>query len=129
MRGARGHNPATIAQTRWQDLTEFDFRLGNEEYHQRISLFEVLEAWADTWEEIVGRELFGDDPVLVPASTGRLRWEADEHKVTRPKPLSLKAYYAVFRKRGAQAGYPWLSAPDATAEDGDDQTIHIETAF
>ena len=66
--------------------------------------------------------------MLIPASAGRLRWESDEHKVTRPKPLSLKAYYAVFRKRGAQAGYPWLCATDATAKDGDG-TFTVETAF
>ena len=45
VRGRRGLNPATIAQTRWQDLTEFDFRLGNEDHHPRVSLFEVLDEW------------------------------------------------------------------------------------
>ena len=95
----------------------------------RISLFEVLEQWGEAWEQIVGREWYGDDPILIPSSTGRLTWEADAHKVTYPKPLSLAAYYRIFRRRGALAGYPWLTATDATAKDGDETDFSIEIPF
>ena len=91
---------------RWGDLTELDFKLGNEDYVPRISLFEVMDSWVDIWEGIVGRQRYGDDPILIPASAGRLVWEPDEHKAIRPKPLSLAAYYAIFRKRGGYGRIP-----------------------
>ena len=128
VRGMRGDNPAQIVQMQWGDLSERDFKRGNEDHVSRISLLEVLEQWGEVWEQIVGREFYSDDPILIPSSTGRLAWAADEYKTTRPKPLSLAGYYSIFRRRGAMAGYPSLSATDCTVEDGDG-TFTIETTF
>ena len=102
--------------------------MGNEDHHPRVSLFEVLDEWGDMWEQIVGRQWYGDDPILIPATAGRVSWEADKFKTTRPKPLSLAGYYSIFRRRGAMAGYPSLSATDCTVEDGE-ETFTVETAF
>lgn len=129
VRGVRGENPAAIAQMRWGDLSEIDYRWGNEDHHQRISLFEVLGEWGAVWEEIVGRKMSGPDPILIPASTGRLTWETSvSPESARPKPLSVTAYYRIFRKRGSLAGYPWLTASDCTAKESDGN-VATKTAF
>lgn len=128
VRGARGVYPVTIAQTRWGDLDEFDLRYGHTECNPRISLFEALEDWGAIWESLVGRDWYPDDPILIPASAGRISWEPDESgRWTRPKPLTTKGYYGIFRKRGSMAGYPSLSATDCTVEG--DGTKTTETAF
>lgn len=89
----------------------------------------MLGTWGEVWEEIVGRELTHGDPILIPTDVGRLRWENTGSKATRPQPLSLAAYYRVFRKRGAMAGYPWLCATDCTATPDDDGTYTVEQSF
>ena len=91
-------------------------------------MFHSLFDWGEAWCEIVGREYQDDDPILIPASTGRLSWDSDPFdRWTSPRPLSTAGFYRVFRERGARAGYPSLSATDCTVEGG--ATALPEEAF
>ena len=111
--GRRGKNPATIAQTRWGELEEGDFDDDDLCDNPWTSLEGALDEWSVVWESIAGRDFDLDDPILIPASARHLRWEADRSsRWTRPRPVSLKVFYRVFRERGAIAGHPSLSAPD-----------------